>query len=89
MRWGISVQEDALPHFVQWKGTLEGTSLCFIYHRGIQEGSLQCFFSNIRALRRHTLSPTPTTQACQCSPKQLHIKMETLKLKELTLQYIF
>ncbi len=34
--------------FVHWKGTLEGTLSCFIYHGSIQEGIFTAFFSNNR-----------------------------------------
>ncbi len=33
-----------LQRFVQWKGTVEGTSTRFIYHRVIQEGTFAAFF---------------------------------------------
>ena len=43
--------EGSWPCFVHWKGTLEGTSSSFIYHRSFQEGTWAVFFlffANIR-----------------------------------------
>lgn len=36
------VQVKRIPK-AKWKGTLEGTILCFIYHKGIQEGTFPKF----------------------------------------------
>ncbi len=54
--------------FLHRKGTLKGTSSCFIYHRGIQEGTFAAFFSNLRAPRWAIAPPAPPrcTQACKC-----------------------
>lgn len=39
----ICGEKRALWHFVQWKGTLDGTVSGFIYHRGTKRALLQCF----------------------------------------------
>lgn len=43
MPWKDSVERTLLHTFL-WKGAIQGTFLCFIYHRRIKEGTLAVFF---------------------------------------------
>lgn len=55
---------------VNWKGTLEGSLSCFIYHRGIQEGTFAAFFSNVGT--RGVIATKPQTKHLQTHSQALY-----------------